>query len=206
MSTLKEPYRIEGKKTMGFELAEQLDWELPDVIFYPTGGGTGFIGMWKPFDEMQQLGWIGAKRPRMVCVQSSGCGPIVKAWQEGKQTSEHWRNAHTFAGGLRAPLAIGDFLVIRVIRDSNGVGVLISDEEIYTAWEEMGHAEGVLMCPEGAATFAAYKWALKSGWIAPEEQAVLFDTASGLKSEMPPAGTAVRKDQFIEVSARDLRH
>jgi threonine synthase len=194
MSTLKEPYRIEGKKTMGLELAEQLGWELPDVIFYPTGGGTGFIGMWKAFDEMERIGWIGPKRPRMVCVQSSGCGPIVKAWHEGKDVSERWENASTFAGGLRAPVAIGDYLILRIIRESNGFGVLVSDDEIRAAWQEMGHAEGLLMCPEGAATFAAYKKALGDGRVSRTERAVLFDTASGLKYEMPPGGKRIDKD------------
>lgn len=201
MSTLKEPYRIEGKKTMGLELAEQLGWELPDVIFYPTGGGTGFIGMWKAFDEMERIGWIGAKRPRMVCVQSAGCGPVVKAWLEGKEKSERWDNASTFAGGLRAPVAIGDYLIIRVIRESKGFGILISDDEIRAAWQEMGHAEGLLMCPEGAATFAAYKKALRDGRVSRAERAVLFDTASGLKYDMPPAGERIDKDHPPDFAA-----
>jgi threonine synthase len=195
MSTLKEPYRIEGKKTMGLELAEQLGWTLPDVIFYPTGGGTGFIGMWKAFDEMEQIGWIGAERPRMVCVQSAGCGPVVKAWSEGKTKSERWENASTFASGLRAPVAIGDYLILRVIRESKGFGILISDDEIRAAWQEMGHAEGLLMCPEGAATFAAYKKALRDGRVSRTERALLFDTANGLKYDMPEAGTRIDKNR-----------
>jgi threonine synthase len=201
MSTLKEPYRIEGKKTMGLELAEQLGWELPDVIFYPTGGGTGFIGMWKAFDEMERIGWIGAKRPRMVCVQSTGCAPIVKAWQEGREVSERWQNAATFAGGLRAPVAIGDYLILRIIRESNGFGILVSDDEIRTAWQELGHAEGLLTCPEGAATFAAYKTALKDGRVSRTERAVLFDTASGLKYDMPAGGEPYRSDRRADTPA-----
>jgi threonine synthase len=193
MSTLKEPYRVEGKKTMGLELAEQLGWDLPDVIFYPTGGGTGFIGMWKAFAEMEQIGWIGAKRPRMVCVQSTGCGPIVKAWLAGKESSDRWADASTFASGLRAPVAIGDYLVIRVIRESKGFGTLISDDEIRSAWQEMGHAEGLMMCPEGAATFAAYKKALQDGTVSRTERVVLFDTADGLKYDLPAGGTTVRR-------------
>jgi threonine synthase len=201
MSTLKEPYRLEGKKTMGFELAEQLNWELPDLIFYPTGGGTGFIGMWKAFDEMEKIGWIGSKRPRMVCVQSSGCAPIVRAWQEGKEQGERWENAQTFASGLRAPASIGDYLVIRVIRESQGFGITVSDEEIRAAWQEMGRTEGLLMCPEGAATFAAYKRALHEGRVSPGERVVLFDTANGLKYEMPKAGQAIDKNQPIDFAA-----
>ena len=193
MSTLKEPYRVEGKKTMGFELAEQLGWELPDVIFYPTGGGTGFIGMWKAFDEMERIGWIGSKRPRMVCVQSTGCGPVVKAWSEGRTKSDRWEHASTFASGLRAPVAIGDYLIIDAIRVSNGFGILVSDDEIRAAWQEMGHSEGLLMCPEGAATFAAYKKALQDGKVSRTERAVLFDTGNGLKYDMPPAGELIDK-------------
>ena len=198
MSTLKEPYRIEGKKTMGFELAEQLDWQLPDVIFYPTGGGTGFIGMWKAFDEMERIGWIGPRRPRMVCVQSMGCGPIVKAWQEGKESSEPWPNANTFAAGLRAPVAIGDYLVIRVIRESRGSGILVSDEEIREAWREIGKTEGLLMSPEGAATFAAYKRALRQGLVAPKERALLFDTANGLKYPLPSEAKRVDRRGVVD--------
>jgi len=200
MSTLKEPYRIEGKKTMGLELAEQLGWVLPDVIFYPTGGGTGFIGMWKAFDEMEAIGWIGPKRPRMVCVQSAGCGPIVKAWQEGKAKSERWENANTFAGGLRAPVAIGDYLILQIIRESNGFGILISDDEIRDAWQEVGHTEGLLMCPEGAATYAAYKKALGDGRVSRAERVLLFDTANGLKYEMPPAGKRIDKARPLDLS------
>src|SRR5437764_2828576 len=160
MSTLKEPYRIEGKKTMGLELAEQLGWELPDVIFYPTGGGTGIIGMWKAFAEMEALGWIGKKRPRMVVVQAAGCAPMVKAWEDGVEHAPRWQDAHTFAAGIRVPQAVGDFLILRAVRDSDGFAIAVSDEEIAAGWREVAAAEGLLLCPEGAATYAAYKRAV----------------------------------------------
>jgi len=151
MSTLKEPYRIEGKKTMGFELAEQLGWELPDVIFYPTGGGTGYIGMWKAFDEMQALGWIGAKRPRMVCVQSAGCAPLVRAWEEGAEHARRWNDVDTYASGFKAPATIGDFIVLGITRASGGFGITVSDEEIIDAQQDMGRSEGILLCPRARA-------------------------------------------------------
>src|SRR5881275_3389463 len=156
-STLKEPYRIEGKKTMGLELAEQLGWDVPDVIFYPTGGGTGIIGMWKAFAEMEAIGWLGPKRPRMVVVQAMGCAPMVKAWEEGAEHALRWENAHTFAAGIRVPQAIGDFLILRAVRESGGFAIAISDEAIAEAWREIAAEEGLLLCPEGAATYAAYK-------------------------------------------------
>jgi threonine synthase len=188
-STLREPYRIEGKKTMGIELAEQLGWELPDVIFYPTGGGTGIIGMWKAFAELEEIGWIGPKRPRMVVVQAAGCAPIVKAWRDGVEHAPRWENAHTFAAGIRVPQAIGDFLILRAVRESGGFAADVSDDEIADVWREVAAEEGLLLCPEGAATFAAYKQALTDGRVGPRERVVLFNCASGLKYPMPEAGT-----------------
>jgi len=189
-STLKEPYRIEGKKTMGYELAEQLDWELPDVIFYPTGGGTGLIGMWKAFAEMEALGWIGSRRPRMVAVQAAGCAPIVRAWQRGEEHAEPWKDAYTFAAGIRVPAAIGDFLILRAVRDSGGFAIAVDDAAIAAALAEVSRREGLLLCPEGAATYSAWKAALAAGQAGPEETALLFNCASGLKYPLPPAMTA----------------
>ena len=166
-STLKEPYRIEGKKTMGLELAEQLGWEMPDVIFYPTGGGTGLIGMWKAFDELEKIGWIGSKRPKMVAVQASGCAPIVKAYDEGVEHAELWTDAHTVASGIRVPIAVGDFLILRAVRESGGFAIAVDDEVIDAARVEVANADGLLLCPEGAATYAAYKQAAADGRIGP---------------------------------------
>ena len=191
-STLKEPYRIEGKKTMGLELAEQMGWELPDVIFYPTGGGTGLIGMWKAFAELEAIGWIGAKRPRMVAVQASGCAPIVKAYEEGTEHAELWQDAHTVAAGIRVPVAIGDFLILRAVRESGGFAIAVHDEAIMAARDEVAHEEGLLLCPEGAATYVAYKEALKDGRVSPQERCLLFNCATGLKYPMP-AG-----EQFLD--------
>ena len=160
VSTLKEPYRIEGKKTMGLELAEQLNWELPDVIFYPTGGGTGLIGMWKAFSELQKLGWVGKKLPRMVAVQADGCAPIVDAWRQGKETAELWENANTIAAGIRVPVVVGDFLIIRAVNESDGFAISVSDNEIVEARDFVSKTEGTLLCPEGAATLAAFKKSL----------------------------------------------
>src|SRR6201986_3821484 len=174
-STLKEPYRIEGKKTMGLELAEQLGWEVPDVIFYPTGGGTGLIGMWKAFAELEEMGWIGPKRPRMVAVQAAGCAPMVKAWAAGDEHAPRWENAHTIAAGIRVPQAIGDFLILRAVRESDGFAIAVEDAAIEAAWREVGAAEGLLLCPEGAATYAAYKQALAEGRIAGDARVVLFN-------------------------------
>ena len=185
-STLKEPYRIEGKKTMGLELAEQFGWQLPDIIFYPTGGGTGLIGMWKAFRELQELGWITGKLPRMVVVQASGCAPIVKAWEEGLEHAPLWPNAHTIAAGIRVPAAVGDFLMLRAVRESGGFAMAIDDDAILRAREEMALREGFLMCPEGAATLAAYQQAFREGRVTSSESAVLFNCASGLKYELPP--------------------
>jgi threonine synthase len=188
-STLREPYRIEGKKTMGIELAEQLGWQLPDVIFYPTGGGTGIIGMWKAFAELEAIGWIGAKRPRMVVVQASGCAPMVRAWEAGTEHAQRWQNAHTFAAGIRVPQAIGDFLILRAVRESGGFAIAVTDDAIAEGWREVAAEEGLLLCPETAATYAAYKQALMDGRIRPDDRVVLFNCASGLKYPMPEAGS-----------------
>jgi threonine synthase len=181
MSTLKEPYRIEGKKTMGYELAEQMGWTLPDVIIYPTGGGTGLIGMWKAFDEMEQLGWIGAERPRMVTVQSEGCAPMVRAFHEGREFAAPWEGARTVADGLRVPSAVGDFLILRALRESSGTAVAVRDEELIEAASQIGATQGIFACPEGGATLAAFKLLRHQGWITDDETVVLFNTGSGLK-------------------------
>jgi threonine synthase len=181
MSTLKEPYRLEGKKTMGYELAEQFGWKLPDLIIYPTGGGTGLIGMWKAFDEMEQLGWIGPERPRMVTVQSDGCAPIVKAFHEGQEFAEPWPEATTLADGLRVPAAVGDFLILRALRESDGTALTVSDEEMMHAIQLLGRTEGMFTCPEGAAPLAAFHHLRRQGWIGDGEVVVLFNTGSGLK-------------------------
>ena len=184
-STLKEPYRIEGKKTMGLELAEQMGWRLPEVIFYPTGGGTGLIGMWKVFNELGALGWLGPERPRMVAVQASGCAPIVKAYDEGAEHAEPWAGAHTMAAGIRVPAALGDFLILRAVRESGGFAIAVDDAAIEAARREIAEQEGLLMCPEGAATYAAYVKALEEGRVARDECAVLFNCASGHKYPLP---------------------
>jgi threonine synthase len=200
-STLREPYRIEGKKTMGLELAEQLGWNVPDVIFYPTGGGTGLIGMWKAFAELEEMGWIGKKRPRMVAVQAAGCAPMVKAWEDGVEHAPRWQDAHTFAAGIRVPVAVGDFLILRAVRESGGFAIAVDDDEIQAAWDEVGRAEGLLLCPEGAATFAAYRRALADGRVGPGERAVLFNCASGLKYPKPPAGTPLKLGNRVDWQA-----
>ena len=186
-STLKEPYRIEGKKTMGLELAEQLGWELPDVILYPTGGGTGLIGMWKAFAELRELGWVSAKLPRMVAVQSTGCAPMVRAFEAGLEHAEPWEGAATVAAGIRVPGAVGDFLILRAVRESGGFAVAVSDESILAARDRAASESGFLMCPEGAATLAAYLQEVGGGRIRPDESAVLFNCATGLKYPMPGA-------------------
>ena len=197
-STLREPYRIEGKKTMGIELAEQLGWEVPDIIFYPTGGGTGIIGMWKAFDELEAIGWIGSKRPRMVVVQAAGCAPMVKAWEEGEEHAPRWQDAHTFAAGIRVPQAVGDFLILRAVRESHGFAIAVDDDKIASAWREVAAEEGLLLCPEGAATYAAYKQALADGRVKPGERTVLFNCASGLKYPMPEAGTPLKLGATVD--------
>ncbi|MCH8325008.1 MAG: threonine synthase [Bacteroidetes bacterium] len=181
ISTLKEPYRIEGKKTMGYEIAEQMNWKLPDVIIYPTGGGTGLIGMWKAFDEMEKLGWIDSNRPRMVSVQSEGCAPIIKAFTEGTKHAEYWQNASTIASGLRVPAAIGDFLILDAIRESNGTAIAVSDKDIMDCTNLIGRTQGIFPAPEGGATLAAFNILYKKGWIKEDESVVLFNTGSGHK-------------------------
>jgi threonine synthase len=197
-STLREPYRIEGKKTMGFELAEQLGWELPDAIFYPTGGGTGIIGMWKAFAELEKVGWIGPRRPRLVAVQALGCAPIVRAWEDGVEHAPRWPNAHTFAAGIRVPQGIGDFLILRAVRESGGFAIAVDDDAIAAARREVAAAEGLLLCPEGAATYAAYRQALGDGRVGRGERVVLFNCASGLKYPMPEAGTSLKLGQAVD--------
>src|SRR5277367_1142861 len=184
--------RREGKKTMGLELAEQLDWEVPDVIFYPTGGGTGIIGMWKAFAELEEMGWLGKKRPRMVVVQASGCAPMVKAWEDGVEHAPRWPDAHTFAAGIRVPQAVGDFLILRAVRESGGFAIAVDDDAIAAGWREVAQEEGLLLCPEGAATYAAYKAAVADGRVQPGERALLFNCATGLKYPMPEAGTRLK--------------
>ncbi|HZT57882.1 MAG TPA: threonine synthase [Pyrinomonadaceae bacterium] len=181
VSTLKEPYRVEGKKTLGYEVAEQLNWELPDWIVYPTGGGTGLVGMWKAFAEMEALGWVGKKRPRMVTVQSSGCAPIVRAFEEGKRHADEFPNAATVASGLRVPKAIGDFLILDALRESNGTAIAVSDEELLAAVKEIGSAEGVFAAPEGAACLPALRKLIERGEVKPDERVVLFNTGAGVK-------------------------
>jgi len=197
-STLKEPYRIEGKKTMGIELAEQLGWQLPDVILYPTGGGTGLIGMWKAFAELEAIGFIGSKRPRMVAVQAAGCAPIVRAYDAGADHAPRWEDAHTIAAGIRVPQAIGDFLILRAVRESSGFAVAVGDEAITAAIEEVARTEGLLLCPEGAATYAALKQALADGRIGRGEQAVLFNCATGLKYPLPPSERTLDRTRPID--------
>ena len=181
VSTLKEPYRIEGKKTMGYEVAEQMNWELPDVIIYPTGGGTGLIGMWKAFDEMEKLGWINSKRPRMVTVQSTGCAPMVRAFNENTEFAEPWQNAKTVADGLRVPAAVGDFLILRTLRESSGTAIQVTDEELMDGANLIGRTEGIFASPEGGAALAAFKKLREQNWIKDNEKVVLFNTGSGHK-------------------------
>ncbi|UKJ75493.1 threonine synthase [Azospirillum brasilense] len=200
VSTLKEPYRIEGKKTMGLELAEQLGWEVPDVIFYPTGGGTGLIGMWKAFAELEAIGFIGSKRPRMVAVQAAGCAPMVRAYEAGEEHAPRWQDAHTIASGIRVPQAVGDFLILRAVRESGGFAVAVPDEAIQAALDEAAREEGFLLCPEGAATYAAYKQALADGRVGRDERAVLFNCATGLKYPLPPVHRTLDRHQPIDYS------
>jgi threonine synthase len=200
-STLKEPYRIEGKKTMGLELAEQLDWTVPDVIFYPTGGGTGLIGMWKAFAELEAIGLIGGKRPRMVAVQAAGCAPMVRAYEAGVEHAARWENAQTVASGIRVPQAIGDFLILRAVRESGGFAIAVSDEAITAGLDEVAREEGFLLCPEGAATYAAYKQSLADGRVKRGERAVLFNCATGLKYPLPPVHRALDRHKPIDFAA-----
>lgn len=192
-STLREPYRIEGKKTMGFELAEQLGWRLPDVIVYPTGGGVGLIGMWKAFDELRAIGWLDAKRPRFVAAQAEGCAPIVKAFVEGAQESERWPDPQTFAAGIRVPKALGDFIVLKALRESDGIAVAVSETDIAGAMRAAGSTEGMLVCPEGGAAIAAASKLRRDGWIRETDEVVIFNTGTGLKyAEFLQGGEARR--------------
>ena len=200
-STLKEPYRIEGKKTMGLVLAEQLGWELPDVVLYPTGGGTGLIGMWKAFAELEAIGFIGKKRPRMVAVQAAGCAPIVRAYDAGAEHAPRWEDAQTIAAGIRVPQAIGDFLILRAVRESAGFAIAVADEAISAAIDEVARAEGLLLCPEGAATYAALKQGIADGRIRRDERALLFNCATGLKYPMPPVDRTLDRLQPIDFAA-----
>ncbi|MFG6283740.1 threonine synthase [Sphingomonas sp. S6] len=200
-STLKEPYRIEGKKTMGLELAAQLGWDLPDAIFYPTGGGTGLIGMWKAFDELERLGWIGSKRPRMYAVQASGCAPIVRAFEAGEEHAERWEDARTVAAGIRVPRAVGDFLILRAVRESGGKAVGVGDPAILAAVDEAARKDGLLLCPEGGATLAAYRQALRDGEVDEDERVVLFNCATGLKYPMPEAPAWLDRHGAIDLGA-----
>ena len=193
VSTLKEPYRIEGKKTMGLELAEQMGWKLPDVIFYPTGGGTGIIGMWKGFQELIELGWIDDKLPRMIAVQSTGCAPIVRAWEAGEEFAEYWEDAETVSSGIRVPSALGDFLILDSVRSSGGFAISVTDDETLEMQRQIGLNEGLLLCPEGAATVAAYRNSVESGLVSTSESVVLFNTATGLKYPMPEVFSNIDK-------------
>lgn len=201
VATLKEPYRVEGKKTMGIELAEQLGWQVPDLIFYPTGGGTGLIGMWKAFDELEKIGFIDSRRPRMVAVQSTGCAPIVRAWKDGKDEAEIWEDATTAAAGIRVPVALGDFLILRALKESGGFAIAVEDEAIMAAQQKVGREEGLLLCPEGAATVAGYEAALDQGLISASDRAVLFNCGNGLKYPMPPAAALLDRHQPIDWGA-----
>ncbi|MBA3896378.1 MAG: threonine synthase [Sphingomonadaceae bacterium] len=203
LSTLKEPYRIEGKKTMGLELAEQLDWQMPDVIFYPTGGGTGLIGMWKAFAELEAIGFIGPERPRMVAVQASGCAPIVRAWEAGERHAAKWEDAHTVAAGIRVPAAIGDFLILDAVREAGGFAIAVDDGAIIEARDRIAATDGLLLCPEGAATAAAWEVALDQGLIGKDDRCVLFNCATGLKYPMPEANATL--DQFQPIAWDTLR-
>ncbi|MGA2301463.1 MAG: threonine synthase [Candidatus Acidiferrum sp.] len=181
-STLKEPFRVEGKKTMGYELVEQLGWEYPAAVFYPTGGGVGLIGMWKAFGELEELGWVRpGKRPRMIAVQSAGCAPVVRAFEQGEKTSQMWQNAATFASGLRVPKPYGDYIMLEILRESGGVALSIPDEQILASLKDWAKNEGIFLSPEGAAATAAYDHLLSTGYLKPEDRVVLFNTGAGLK-------------------------
>ncbi len=198
LSTLKEPYRIEGKKTMGLELVEQLGWRVPGVIFYPTGGGTGLIGMWKAFAEMEAIGLIGPERPRMVAVQAEGCAPMVEAWQAGEEHAPRWEHAHTVAAGIRVPKAVGDFLILRAVRESGGFAIAVPDEAILAAVDEAARQDGLLLCPEGGATLAAAQLARERGLISASDKVVLFNCATGLKYPMPDRSHRLAKSGPID--------
>ncbi|MEL6337819.1 MAG: threonine synthase [Pseudomonadota bacterium] len=198
VSTLKEPYRIEGKKTMGLELAEQLGWRLPAAIFYPTGGGTGLIGMWKAFHELKALGWLEGPLPKMIAVQATGCAPIVKAWAEGEEHAPVWQDAHTVAAGIRVPVAVGDFLIIRAVRESGGVAIAVEDDAIMAMRDRIAAEEGVLLCPEGAATAEAYRRALADGTVSADDEVVLWNCATGLKYPMPAVDQSIDRHAPVD--------
>jgi threonine synthase len=200
LSTLKEPYRLEGKKTMGLELAEQMGWTVPDVIIYPTGGGTGLIGMWKAFNELEQMGWIGPKRPRLVSVQADGCAPIVRAFQQNAEHAEPWQNAHTVAAGLRVPSAVGDFLILRAIRETHGTAVAVSDEALLQDQKALARMEGVCPAPEGGATLSALRKLLAEGWIRRDESVVLFNTGHFIKYPYEAAPPQHLKKEAVDFS------
>jgi threonine synthase len=200
-STLKEPYRLEGKKVMGLELAEQLGWDLPDAIFYPTGGGTGLIGMRKGFDELERIGLIGSKRPRMIAVQAAGCAPIVRAWENGDDFAERWEGAATMATGIRVPKAVGDFLILRAVRESGGSAIAVEEEAIAEAVDDAARLDGMLLCPEGGAVLAAWRQALERGLIGKDERAVLFNCANGNKYPLPDRA---RRMRLAEMNAGGL--
>ena len=199
ISTLKEPYRIEGKKTMGFELVEQLGWEYPEAVFYPTGGGVGLIGMWKAFAELEELGWVRpARRPRMIAVQSSGCAPMVRAFEQGEKASKMWEGASTFASGLRVPKPYGDSIMLEILRESGGVALAISDEDILASVRDWGKNEGIFLSPEGAAATAAYDHLLRMGSLKPEDRVVLFNTGAGLKyTDVTAEATGIRRPVLV---------
>jgi len=201
VSTLKEPYRIEGKKTMGLELAAQFGWRLPDAIFYPTGGGTGLIGMWKAFDELEALGWIGPERPKMFAVQAAGCAPIVKAFDDGGEHAERWENAETIAAGIRVPRAVGDFLILRAVRESGGKALAVGDDAIERAVVQAAKQDGLLLCPEGGATLAAYHDALADGLVGKSDRVVLFNCATALKYPMPDDSRTLDRHAPIDFDA-----
>lgn len=198
-STLKEPYRIEGKKTMGLELAAQLGWRLPKAIFYPTGGGTGLIGMWKAFAELEEMGWIGPERPKMFAVQAAGCAPMVRAFEAGEEFAERWEDARTVAAGIRVPKAVGDFLILRAVRESGGKAVAVGDPAILQAVADCAEQDGLLLCPEGGATLAAYRSALAAGWVDEDDEVVLFNCATGLKYPMPDKSMTLDKDALPDL-------
>ena len=201
VSTLKEPYRIEGKKTMGLELVVQFGWRLPQIVFYPTGGGTGLIGMWKAWAELTELGWLEGPLPRLVAVQAAGCAPIVRAFDAGADTAAPWENAHTIAAGIRVPAALGDFLILRALRESGGFALAVPDEAIDAARTHVAARDGLLLSPEGAATYAAYLEAVRAGRIAPTDEVVLFNCASGLKYPMPPVTQHMDLERPFEAGA-----
>jgi threonine synthase len=203
VSTLKEPYRIEGKKTMGLELADQLGWQLPDVIFYPTGGGTGLIGMWKAFKELREVGWLTGPLPRMVAVQSTGCAPIVRAYDRGDRYAELWEGASTIASGIRVPAAIGDFLILDAVTESGGYAVAVEDEAIIEARRTVAQKDGLLLCPEGAATYAAWQQGVEDGSISRTDRAVLFNCGNGIKYPMPEVAETLDHTAVANWSSSD---